>query len=401
MYIDYKKYRDELLSCIAKYGFTERKDKTSKNNRVFTNGNETIIVPLKDGRYNYFSSPNNNRIFGDTVAFVSYMEFGHTNPKGTELERIVSVLGDNGVISKPVSNTAIKEVISTPLDIISIELQPLKTNKVPYYCTKLFEARGLSTTLPTDFASSFGTFQKELPDGRKFEQLGFLWKNANDECVGIQNKYIDANGACQKRFVVNSDRGNSLFITDVTDKKYLFVCEDPFDALAHRQLYCSKSHASANLVNDTAYVCTGGSMTTQQTDLIRQIVTRMNAILVLGNDNDIAGQASNFKLADTLGLYDISYKNDRAQIREKNSDKVIADCDLNNLKDFIVKIKNHRDIFLSVPQGKDWNDDLRLNSDIKKSYEKLTVQSPWKKEAMATQSKSQPIAKKISHDKNI
>jgi hypothetical protein len=167
--------------------------------------------------------------------------------------------------------------------------------------------------------------------------------------VGAQYKYIKDN-VCQKRFLKNTDRSNSLWMTPIEGSKALFVTEDPLDAIAHSQLFPGARYA---------YLCTGGTSTKAQREMIHSFSQKFKLPIILGNDNDLAGQLENFKLAyHTANIeYAINSKTQRVLLtvngaeREWGKDEIVAALQ--------AVMKQRPNMILSIPWAKDWNDDLR------------------------------------------
>ncbi|MFR4460910.1 MAG: hypothetical protein ACLT63_06700 [Bacteroides xylanisolvens] len=107
----------------------------------------------------------------------------------------------------------------------------------------------------------------------------FYWQNMDGNIVGAQYKHIKDN--VSEKFLKNTD----ALLDDSSRVARLFVTEDPLDAIAHSQLFPGARYA---------YFCTGGTSTKAQR-MIHSFSQKFKLPIILGNDNDLAGQLENFK----------------------------------------------------------------------------------------------------------
>ena len=294
--IDYKEAKKYLLPTLLDYGFKERKDKSCKSCLVFSDGSETLLVYRNQrGIYDHYVNKSASDDYGDAVHFIMKRVLNKTTNLSAEdfckVEAELSRIAGLGVIKDVINNTSTIQ-----------EKQPL-----------------------------------------------FYWKNMDGNIIGAQYKYIKDN-VCQKRFLKNTDRSNSLWMTPIEGSKALFVTEDPLDAIAHSQLFPGARYA---------YLCTGGTSTKAQREMIHSFSQKFKLPIILGNDNDLAGQLENFKLAyHTANIeYAINSKTQRVLLtvngaeREWGKDEIVAALQ--------AVMKQRTNMILSIPWAKDWNDDLR------------------------------------------
>ena len=347
--IDYKEAKKYLLPTLLDYGFKERKDKSCKSCLVFSDGSETLLVYRNQGGvYDHYVNKSTSDDYGDAVHFIMKRVLNKTTNLSAEdfckVEAELSRIAGLGVIKDVINNTStIQE--KQPFDISKYTVERLDLAAVPGACRRFFEQRHIDPGQLAPFKSVIGI----LVSDRGFKQPLFYWQNMDGNIVGAQYKYIKDN-VCQKRFLKNTDRSNSLWMTPIEGSKALFVTEDPLDAIAHSQLFPGARYA---------YFCTGGTSTKAQREMIHSFSQKFKLPIILGNDNDLAGQLENFKLAlHTANIeYAITSKTSRVLLtvngaeREWGKDEIVAALQ--------AVMKQRPNIILSIPWAKDWNDDLR------------------------------------------
>ncbi|GHV64478.1 hypothetical protein FACS1894199_02820 [Bacteroidia bacterium] len=346
--IDFTAAKDKLLQVIQSQGYTQDKEKSCANWLVFRYGGDRIIVP-QNYNYTLFYNPNIPADKGDVVDFIRHRLNGGidtTIPMQGNKERVQNTLQQAACfvptqtipIEKPKINGQYHYNI-TPLD------------SIPLGVSNLLKKRGINPELLAipDIANEIGILHS--PNG-DFKNLFFHWRNINGEKVGGQYKYLTQTGGTIKAFTGGTSRHNSVWATSLEGKSAVFVCEDPIDALSYRQLYPHKNYA---------LLATGGSITAEQAQIIRDKARQANIPIILGNDNDIAGQVSNLRIVDdTAKILGIDALNQTTiiELPPKGKEQIYTCQEMQKL---ILKIIAHspKPFILSVPKNKDWNDDLR------------------------------------------
>ncbi|GHT68725.1 hypothetical protein FACS189452_08890 [Bacteroidia bacterium] len=312
---------------------------------------DKIIVPQKDD-YKLFYNPNIPADKGDAIDFLLHRLNGSvdtTIPLKGNKERLQSAL-QAAACYVPTTQAEtparaiehhynIKPLIAISPSILSL-LNKRKINQHLLELNDIFDEIGLLYSKNGDYTNLF-----------------FHWRNAQGEKVGGQYKYLAPDtGGTAKAFVAGTTRYNSVWATSLEGKSGLFVCEDPIDALSYRQMYSYQN---------CALLAIGGAITTEQIQIIRNKALRANIPIILGNDNDIAGQTTNLKIIDdTAKIISIDAKNQTAIIQYQNQEKVFTCKEVTELVKSIVlrNILLHKpgcEYRLDVPKHKDWNDDLR------------------------------------------
>lgn len=348
--IDYKEAKKYLIPTLLDYGFRERKDKSCRAWRVFSDGSDVLLVkPNAQGEYVHYQSKTESGDYGDTVQFLMRRKLNKSYNLTaeefctieSELERIATCKG----ITYNTYMTAERQAF----DISKYAVERLDVNAIPSAFRRFFDQRVIDPEQLAPFKTSIGV----LVSDRGFKQPLFYWQNMQEQIVGAQYKYIK-DGKCEKRFLKNTDRDSSLWMSPIDGRSGLFVTEDPLDAIAHYQL-----HPTANL----AYLCTGGTSTKKQREMVRSIATKHNLPIILGNDNDLAGQLENFKLLETREIQHSINKNEGAVTLSIQGGEEATW----QKEDLIIAIQQHIGtdegamFKLQVSDLKDWNDDLRAS----------------------------------------
>lgn len=347
--IDYKEAKKYLIPALLDYGFKERRDKSCKSCLVFSDGSETLLVYHNQGGvYDHYVNKSTSDDYGDAVHFIMKRVLNKTSNLSAEdfckVEAELSRIAGLGVIKDVIYNTSTTQD-KQPFDISKYMVERLDLEAVPGACRRFFEQRHIDPGQLAPFRSAIGV----LVSDHGYKQPLFYWQNMDGNIVGAQYKYIKDN-VCLKRFLKNTDRSNSLWMTPIEGRQALFVTEDPLDAIAHAQLFPETRYA---------YLCTGGTSTKAQREMIHSFSKKFNLSIILGNDNDLAGQLENFKLAyHTINIeYTINSKTQRVLIiangveRDWGKDELVVALQ--------AVTERRRDMLLSVPRAKDWNDDLR------------------------------------------
>lgn len=346
--INYKEAKKYLIPTLLDYGFSERKDKSCRSCRVFSNGSEVLLVKHNgSGVYDRYQNKTVSGDYGDTVGFIIRRKlnklFHLTAEEFAIIEAEVARVSNLTAIQEVAYNGGISE--RQPFDMSRYTVDRLDLKNPPKIVQRFFEQRGINVGNLDPFKTSIGV----LVSDKGLRQPLFYWQNVENQIVGAQYKYIKDN-VCIKRFLFNTDRNNSLWMTPLEGKVGLFVTEDPLDAIAHYQL-----SPTANV----AYCCTGGTSTKNQREMVRKLARTYDIPIILGNDNDLAGQLENYKLLAERELqYTINKADDTVRLCE-NGEEVVWSKD--NLIQAIEGTMEWMSLSfeLKVPQSKDWNDDLK------------------------------------------
>lgn len=402
--INFREIRGFLLAALEQEGFSERRDKSCRQYRVFSDGGTTLLVqPNAAGEYDYYSNPDDTEDYGDVTHFIlsrklGIRSHGELKLERTEFLRLQRELERLGAYASsdpapPSPRGAYGRARQRPPFRLADHpvIWPASSEDALRSVERFLRQRGI-TIDPThpDLAESIASLR--TPSG--YYNTLFLWRDAAGKTVGAQYKYITSDKAsghvkCVKRFLPHSVRDSSLWWTPLEGRSGLFVCEDPLDALAHRQLYPEKNYA---------YAATGGFVTPGQIELIYRLweegrgqfpttpsstpnepaAGKNRFALILGNDNDTAGQLANLRILlpgsrilydKTAGTAAITYaeNNTVAPTEETPADisgrppcpEVIAVADF---ADYIRTLASSVNIPVKVahptPPAKDWNDML-------------------------------------------
>lgn len=347
--IDYQAVKKHLIRTLLDYGFTEKKDKTCRSCRVFSNGSEILLVKQnKQGEYAYYNNKSVTKDYGDVVQFIMTRKFNKSYKLSAEefkeveaeLERICGLSAIKEVESRHVERPQL-------FDITKYHVERLDAAAVPGAISRFFGYRMIDETQLEPFKTSMGVLVSE----KGFRMPLFYWQNLQGQILGAQNKYIKE-GKCEKRFLVGTNRDNSLWMTPTKNRVGLFVAEDPLDAIAHYQLF-----PTANV----AYLCTGGTSTKAQRRMIHNLAQQSNLPIILGNDNDLAGQLENMKIALEL-RGDFQYSTNVSA--QKVTITVNGSAYEFTKEDMCKYLTKRQDITLALPESKDWNDDLRMQKKV-------------------------------------
>ncbi|MEG2761145.1 MAG: hypothetical protein RR921_07425 [Mucinivorans sp.] len=355
--IDFQSIKKLLLALLVSRGYTKRPDKSSAGHLVMQNGQGEVRILKANahGQFDYYYNPGDDSDFGDTVQFLLRELFGHTSgPNAPRLSRQQYLRLEQAIraIDPAAAITAHVEQSSTVFDIAQHDLQILHNiASLPTPDLYLLQGRGLDprTLLEPRFAQAL-RLSKTTIGQREYRNLVFVWRDEEGHIVGGQYKYL-RDGVCRKYFLPGSARGTSLWYSDLSNAGKLLVCEDPFDALAHRLLFGTR---------DYAYAATGGTITASQVALVYSLADRCGLDLVLGNDNDTAGVVSNFRLLDRWGSVLLSHDRSRGtfSLSERDSGAIVFAGSYSSFSHYVFELASSLGLSIEQPTTKDWNAQL-------------------------------------------
>jgi hypothetical protein len=353
MQTNYKEVKKLLLNAIDMLGYAKDSVKSCAAWLVFRNqANDKIVVARKND-YTTFFNPNVPEDKGDVIDFLLHRMNGGIDTTITQknnTERLQQTLRNLvGYVPSVATPVAVAEAQAAKAPM-SYDIRPLPVvSALPFDAAQLLRIRGIRPDVLTqpDILPEVGL----LHSGRH-ENLFFRWRDRLGNPAGGQYKYLNVQtGGTAKYFLSGTTRHNSVWCTNPKNKCSLFVCEDPFDAIAYRQL---------NPNNHAALLATGGAVTIAQIDIIKSIAKREHIpMIVLGNDNDIAGQINNLKIVDeATQIISVDAKQQAATLRYNGAEKHVT---LSELKDIVMqRCRQSHDTayYLAAPTKKDWNEEL-------------------------------------------
>jgi hypothetical protein len=358
--ISYREVKKLLLNAIQMSGYAKDTEKSCAAWLVFRNSAGDKIVVARKNDYTLFFNPNIPGDKGDIVDFLLHRLNGGavdtTITQKGNTERLQQALA-RAVGYTPAPIDAAKEQAAKIPATYSI--QPLNAaSTLPFDVAQLLRIRGIQPNilLQPDLAAEVGLLHVS---GSRHTNLFFRWRDEQGNPAGGQYKYLNVQTkGTAKYFLPGTPRHGSVWSTSLENRCSLFVCEDPFDAIAYRQLNPNKNFA---------LLATGGAITAEQISIIKSKARQAHMAVVLGNDNDIAGQVSNLKIVDeTAKIVSIDAKQQTATIRHGGEpEKKVS---LEELKEIVVqRCRQARcELYYAAPNHKkDWNEELLLSSRVK------------------------------------
>lgn len=362
--IDSKKL---LVQMLASQGYQIKKDKSSKQNLVVSNGNETLVLKRgPSGDFDYYFNTTRDGDYGDTIHFLCKTLLGKDNLRGISrdeyilIEDALNQIDPTVVLDTAFTNNYVKTSTSFSLDKYKVDT--LNSDSViPTNITAFLKKRHLGINiLDSDIRDSFYLLKHD----KGFKNLLFLWKNLEGKVVGGQYKfYTSTSPSCVKKFLPDSERSRSLWQTSSTPSQFvrgIFVAEDPLDCLAHREM---------NPDNNLLYVATGGSITDTQINMIYNLSKKHNCSIILGNDNDLAGWKYNFKIVKNDSKINISIDKSNNVISTTNIDtQEYGSYSLNQFIMLTTDLAHEKGIVVEVPKDNDFNKDLINSKEMKTDF---------------------------------
>lgn len=369
--INFRKAKEQLLQVLISNGYVEDETKSTKGHKVMVNsGNKLILRPNRvTGVYDYYYNVTDSSDWGDTIRFLARdlcmtSDTSHlTHTQYQRIEQELERVSREAIIPDSLHRSNTPPPLSTPFAINRFKVSELGSIKFPINSMigeqfplstqYLFKHRSLDSPILTsrDFKDAFSIIHQNGKDGKEYHNLLFLWRDAAGNIKGGQYKYLQE-GKCIKHFLPNSERGQSLWYSNLNDKTALMITEDPLDAIAHRILHPELNYG---------YACTGGSISFSQVSLIHTLASTHNLPIVLGNDKDIAGQISNLKILDTKSMLNIQYNKqaDNIKISLKSSGISLFDGNSTDFELYVYNCAHIKNYQIAVPTfGKDWNDEI-------------------------------------------
>lgn len=346
-----------LVQMLDSRGFQIKKDKSSKQNLVVSDGNETLVLKRgASGDFDYYFNATHDGDYGDTIHFLCRKLLGKDNLRGLSrdeyilIEDVINSIDPTVVLDTAFTSTYTKT--STGFNLDKYKVETLSSNSIiPTNITAFLKKRHLGVNiLDSDIRDSFYLLKHD----KGFKNLLFLWKNIEGKVVGGQYKfYTSTSPSCIKKFLPDSERSSSLWQTSSPSSTFvrgIFVAEDPLDCLAHREM---------NPHNNLLYVATGGSITDTQINMIYQLSQKYNCGITLGNDDDLAGWKYNFKIVKNDPNINISIdKNNNIITTTHIKKQEYGSYSLNQFIMLTTDSAQAKGITIEVPQHNDWNNDL-------------------------------------------
>jgi hypothetical protein len=375
--IDFDKTKELLRQAIQALGYGIDREKSCKQWLVFRKDGDKVIVPLKSD-YKLFFNPNIPADRGDTIDFLLHrLNGGGVDTSTSRTGNMLRLKQQLQHVAGYVPTTPAVVVATAEKTSYRYDIQPMVT--ITFSVAQLLRRRGINPDLlkAPDIAEEVGL----LHAGNGYVNLFFHWKDEQGKRVGGQYKYLSpTTGGTAKAFVAGTTRYNSVWSTDLKGKSGLLICEDPLDALSYQQLYPGKNYA---------LLATGGAISAEQIRIIKNKAQQAHVPIVLGNDNDIAGQISNLKIIDaTAKVVSIDTKNQAAVVILDGKEQVKVSC--KDLENYIQRsaAAHPGSYILEVPKQKDWNDDLR--SIPQKAVPSAALQAVINRTAIAENEHQQP-----------
>ena len=373
-YIKYSEARYLLRNAVELLGYRLDKLGSSRGHLKYKSETfgDTIIISNSTNYELFFSATSSEK--GDVISFLQ-----HRN--GSSVNLYADFKKNKDFIDQKLqeaSNFTLRTeeqqiVSSSPLHVqflqetedYVIQQLPDSPEHLPRLVQSQLAQRGIrpSVLWKADIKDSVGILWLKRGE-KKIPNLVFLWKKPKSkQVVGAQYKYYQSNDKVSlKKFVPGSDRTDSLWFTDTTNKTKLFITEDVYDALAHKLIFKNA---------DYAYCATGGSVTKDQVSAIRSIVQEKSMTLVLGNDKDGAGMLANLKILTDLKSYEYNKQNKTLSVTLDSGEQYSFDYSegTQQMVSIIRGIAEQKGVQLEVPITKDWNEDLKLLSKPSKQLE--------------------------------
>jgi hypothetical protein len=351
--INYREVKKSLLTAIQASGYGKDIEKSCAAWLVFRNSAGDKIVVARKNDYTTFFNPNIPNDKGDVIDFLLHrLNGGAVDPTITQkgnterlqqaLARVAGYVPDAAV---PDATAATEQKKSAPT---GYRIQPL-TATLPFDVAQLLRIRGINPEVfrQPDLAAEVGL----LHAGNGHVNLFFRWRDGHGNPAGGQYKYLNvATKGTAKYFLPGTPRHSGVWATNSENRSSLLVCEDPLDAISYRLLHPDKNFA---------LLATGGAITTEQIAIIKGKARQARMPIVLGNDNDIAGQISNLKIVDEAAkVISIDAKQQAAKIVYKNEK---SDVTLAELKEIVVQRcrQSGGEYYFGAPEKKDWNEELK------------------------------------------
>ncbi len=329
--IDFAAVKQDLEKVVQSEGYEQTASdirKSTKQYKRYSKGSDKILLSdVQNGYYQYYRNCDFTGDHGDTVMFL-LNRLGGTISTGNTLRGNYEEIAKKLNIAKNYNYEVKKvEYKKEPFRKENFDLQPVKFTKY-----KILSSRGLNDlTIDNDLKNQILNYKSSFEingSQREMNNILFPWTDIEGNIKGGQYKYVAKDQTTKKLFLPNSDRENCLWKTNLENKSAIFITEDPIDALSHRKMYPELNYG---------YVCTGGSVTNAQIELLHNLQTKYSLPLVLGMDNDAAGLKMN------------------TQILNKITENEYTCKDVHELAEYAQK----HGISVEISTLKDWNDDLK------------------------------------------
>lgn len=371
-YIKYNEARYLLRNAVELLGYKLDKLGSSKGHLKYKSDifGDTLIISNSTNFELFFSATSSEK--GDVITFLQHRSGASVNLNADFRQNKEFIDRKLEEASNFTLKTEVAQVASTTLpvqflqetDDYMIRQLPNSPDHLPKLVQSQLAQRGINPSVlwKSDIKDNVGILWLKRGE-KKIPNLVFLWKKPKSkEIVGAQYKYQSNEKASIKKFVNGSDRTDSLWMTDTSNKTKLLITEDVYDALAHKLIFKDVNYA---------YCATGGSVTKDQVSAIRSIVQEKSMTLVLGNDKDGAGMLANLKILTDLKSYEYNKQNKTLSVTLESGEQYSFDYS-EGTQEMVATIKTlaeQKGACLETPITKDWNDDLKLLSKPSKLLE--------------------------------
>ncbi|MDR2911591.1 MAG: hypothetical protein LBV47_09580, partial [Bacteroidales bacterium] len=236
--IDFKSesVKNLLLAAIASKGYKEDAKKTSKRHRVFKDDSNDTIVVSASAHFQLYYNPGISDDKGDVISFllnragIGVNCRNHLSAHFKQIEGELEKLG----------------AYNFSREFLPIERKPFNwsehkpfvsnfTENVPGNILALLENRFINPAVLFD--PDLQPVQQYKNNKTGYSNIFFPFLDINGYVVGGQFKYLLQNEHGYQTVKMNlpdSERERSLWHTNGTGKKCLFIVEDPFDAIAFK-----------------------------------------------------------------------------------------------------------------------------------------------------------------------
>lgn len=269
---------DEFL--IQEEGYAYDKAKSSKNSPVLMSkaGEKIILKQSKTGDYIFFSSLD----YSGTI--VDYLQH-----KGLEMKDIYASYINRDFEFNQERNDALKASVQTRKHKNNLSEAFRKYHYAKHYGREHFPVLNASGISQRNFG--------KLKNVRKssFSIVFPFYSYCTDGDKGKEK--LSVTGIYHHKQEIKPDEPGKIFqsgsvrglgiLTENPENRYVKLCEQPIDALAHREMMLQKGKA----VEQVSYICSGGSVgEVFLSELGKYIADKQVKHVFLGFDNDSQGR---------------------------------------------------------------------------------------------------------------
>lgn len=249
-----------LPDVLRKFGYSLDFDKSTHRNPVMFNegGDSVVCFQRVDGAWGWFDRQNRKGSVIDFLQTRYQLSLGHVRGK------LRAIAGQEQKPFFPLQSKTLP-----PADTLENRERLHKfwegaTAGTSAYLLK----RGLNEETQNHFRGAFRI--------RRNRTCCFPHRNPSGELVGLELRSETTKTMFQGsvRSVWSSGK--------VLEKRHILICESALDCLSHFQLFSD---------SETGYLATGGSLGKNQKSLLRERLSDYSGNLLIGTDNDQAGDA--------------------------------------------------------------------------------------------------------------